>query len=162
MIFKLLNQVNFTEINKLVEEGNIDLTQANEFGNTPLHVACKVRDKGNVELVKLFLNSGLEFDINAEGIDGFTPLQYAVSSGNNEIVKVLLENGASVNKPDNSGATPIMNAVAQYDNDDSVIKTLLENGADTSIANNYDITLFKLLDMPKNKAVKPLFEKIND
>ncbi len=158
MIFKLLAQNNYTEIKMLLEGGGVDLIQKNAFGNTPLHEACMINDKGNPDIVRLFLESGLEYDINAQGVDGFTPLQYAVSKRNNTIVELLLERGAQVDKPDAGGNTPLFNAVMGFVGDDQVVKTLLDNGADPGIANNHGITVSKLLDMPKNEAIRHLFD----
>jgi ankyrin repeat protein len=63
-----------------------------------------------------------------------TPLQYAVESGFTEIVKLLIENGADLNKSNNDGCTPL-HLAATYGHLE-VIKLLIENGADIHKSDN--------------------------
>jgi ankyrin repeat protein len=61
--------------------------------NTPLHVACYQGYLADVQL--LIEQPGVE--LNEIDIDGYTPLMWAVSKGNKEIVGVLLAKGANPN-----------------------------------------------------------------
>lgn len=87
---------------------------------------CK---KGNVAEVKRLITSG-KIDINKMAdISGPTPLMWASSYGQLEVVKILIENGADVNMKDGANWTALTcSAKKGYD---SVVKFLLEHGAET-------------------------------
>lgn len=55
----------------------------------PLHVACT---RGSLEEATILVENGA--DINGIGDMGYTPLHYAVASGNSELIKYLLSKGA--------------------------------------------------------------------
>jgi len=55
-------------------------------------VLLSIVSSGDLELTKWFLNQG--FDANGKGLIGMTPLKKAVSNGDLEIVKLLVESGA--------------------------------------------------------------------
>ena len=57
----------------------------------------------------------------------YTPLTLAIWSGNNELVKYLIEQGADVNFPSRYGKTPLMTAVEE--GSIPIVRTLLENDA---------------------------------
>ena len=61
----------------------------NFFGQNLLHFACKINDIGMVRKV-LFLN----LDINHQDTFGKTPLMIATTCKNEEILQILLEQGA--------------------------------------------------------------------
>ncbi|WP_426473900.1 ankyrin repeat domain-containing protein [Chryseobacterium balustinum] len=44
------------ELIAVLKEGNVDLFQKNEFGNTALHIACNPIYNTNVEIIKLLLS----------------------------------------------------------------------------------------------------------
>ena len=52
-------------------------------------------------------------DINKENIYGETPLFHACLSGNNEVVKYLIEQGADLNKVDSYYLKPIIMEMKQ-------------------------------------------------
>lgn len=80
---------------------------------------------------------------------GNSPLMQAVKAARTEymfeLIKLLLENGALVNKQNNMGSTPLMYA-ARYsnhikgNNDNEIIKLLLDKGADPNIQDMYGWT----------------------
>jgi len=60
----------------------------------------------NIEAVKQHIAAGR--DLNAKSSStGFTPLPYAASWGHEEIVELLIANGADVNAKDADGLTPL-------------------------------------------------------
>jgi ankyrin repeat protein len=72
-------------------------------------------------------------DVNKRGVDGGTPLQYAVYDGNVAEVRRLLKAGANVSLANKYGATP-MGLAAETGNTE-IIKLLLEAGANADSPN---------------------------
>lgn len=68
-------------------------------GESALHLAVT---SGNVEIVKILIEQGC--DVNAQTIDGITPLFLAQRENNVEIIGFLLENGASKSLPTSAAA----------------------------------------------------------
>lgn len=63
---------------------------------------------GSLEHVKYLSNPGV---INEPGAKGYTPLHYAASGNEPEIVKYLLEHGADVDGCQSSGPSPLIKAL---------------------------------------------------
>lgn len=98
---------------------------------TDIHTAAW---KGNVELVKLFLdseNSLRDASDTSEYGAGWTPLQYASYQGHIEVVRELLSRGANVNRTNDFGFTALFYAAQMAHCD--VCEVLIEAGADLSI-----------------------------
>lgn len=159
MIFKIIIKDQLDELIEILKNENIDLFQKNEFGNTPLHVACHSIDAINVDIVELLLKYPL--DINARGIDDCTPLYYAVGKSDPNVVTILIDKGADLNIPDKDGNTPLMNATDMFDGDDTIIRLLLENGADPYLKNNYGVSVYRILEAPRNESIRALFPTEN-
>ncbi|KAJ5339104.1 ankyrin [Penicillium brevicompactum] len=68
-----------------------DQSVSNKINNTALHLASSA-DKENIDVVKILLEKA---SLEAENIDGRTPLLSACRNGNTGIVQLLLESGAS-------------------------------------------------------------------
>ncbi|KJA26065.1 hypothetical protein HYPSUDRAFT_347469 [Hypholoma sublateritium FD-334 SS-4] len=62
-----------------------DLNALDEFGYAPIHLAC---DRGNVEVVKILLERGV--DLAIKDPDDLTPLELSQEAGHNEIEKLLV------------------------------------------------------------------------
>lgn len=62
----------------------------NDFQDTPLHTVCSW---GDIESVRKLIESGA--DIDAKGDQGATPIFNAINSKNEDLVKYLLQQGAS-------------------------------------------------------------------
>ena len=108
-----------------------DIHATDEFGNTPLHMACK--KTGNAENVNSILTAGA--DIHTTNNDGNTPLYLACrNTGNTETVKVLLTAGADIHTKNKNGNTPLHLACRKTDNTETV-KVLLTAGADIHTKN---------------------------
>ena len=95
--------------------------------------------KGNLERIKqLIINK--ELDVNESDKDSHysssrdTPLCWAIFYKNHEAAKLLLENGADINKTDRYGYTPLHIACGRGRVDS--VKFLLDNGADPNIASD--------------------------
>ena len=82
---------------------------------------------GNVEGMRILLSSGL-LNVNCRsGVLRTTPLHLAAEYGHKDVVKILLEAEAIVEKVDTYGWTPLQRALSNGHND--VVKVLLNKGA---------------------------------
>ena len=61
---------------------------------------------GNANTVLKLLQQGA--DVNAQDIDGLTPLSLAAGNGHTEVAQLLIQNHADVNAKDNYGETPLI------------------------------------------------------
>lgn len=73
--------------------------------DTELHLA--VQDGASASRIKSLIASGKVIDVNARNPAGCSALLLAAQAGNDEIVKVLLANGADPRLKDTSGNTPL-------------------------------------------------------
>ncbi len=123
------------------------------FGDTPLHFAVSLQ---NPCMVRLLLgHSALVDSVNNYGA---TPLHYAISSsGNEEIVSVLLDAHADINKKDDNGWTAVH--LAAVSDLSSLVRLIVERGADLHALNEDDDTAFHLAFMRgKINSVRSLLE----
>jgi Ankyrin repeats (3 copies) len=63
-------------------------------------------------------------------LEGITPLQYAIRTGDSQIVKILIENGAKVDAPGAQGIVPL--EAAMRENNPDIVEMLLKAGAGVS------------------------------
>jgi uncharacterized protein len=114
----------------LVNAPNIDLNAITADGETPLMMAVFT---GQTELAILMIDKGA--DVNKPG---WTPLHYAVTSANVQLIKVLLENHAYIDAESPNKTTPLM--MAAHYGSPGAVKLLLEEGADVSLRNDVGLT----------------------
>jgi ankyrin repeat protein len=142
----------------LLEAGAKINARATDTGETPLMNAVT---RGHVAIVKLLLEKGADvapknrFDFNAftsavaagktdiagmlldagakpeEGASGLTPLQFAASAGNVEMIRFLVKRGANVNYGvKNGGQTALLSAI--YGAHPEAVEALIELKADVN------------------------------
>ena len=107
---------------------------------SPFFIAC---GKGCVEIVKYMINvckpnlelKGSYYHGPNESIHKVTPLWLAAVSGQLEIVKILIQNGANINSVSNSGSTPVRSAC--FMSHLEIVKLLVENKADIQMTSNF-------------------------
>ena len=100
-------------VQDVVEFLGIDLTSVNQrgiFGNSPLAI---VAGWGDVEAVKLLVAAGADVSLKVEG--GDTALHRAIAFGRGDVVKLLIENGASATDHNDDGWSPRELALSQGD-----------------------------------------------
>lgn len=114
----------------LIQAPGIHLNQLNKAGESPLMIAAL---KGETPIAKELIKQGAAIDK-----DGWTPLHYAVTGEDLDIVKLLLSYGVNVNARSPNGTTPLMMA-ARYGNEAGA-KLLLEHGADPTLKNQLGLT----------------------
>jgi len=100
----------YLEILQMTLAAGADLKRYNRFGGTALIPAC---ERGHVEVVKELLKT--KIDIDHVNRLGWTCLLEAIllSDGgprHQEIVRLLVEAGANVNRADSNGVTPLQHA----------------------------------------------------
>lgn len=99
-----------------------------------IHIASA---KGHIECLKQFLvldNLGL--NKTCEPGDG--PLHIASMEGHLEVIKLLLDNGAEINKPTDYGVTALDHSC--YFNDYDCVQLLLDRGADPNLFDDDNLT----------------------
>ncbi|CAG5126700.1 unnamed protein product [Candidula unifasciata] len=98
---------------------------------TPMH-ACTLR--GARKLVKLALKAGVDANLEMGMPDGLpgrcTPLHLAAHRGDVSILQLLVQNGALLDKQDDTNCTPLYYALRRGNT--LVAKKLLKYGADSS------------------------------
>ena len=97
------------------------------------------------ELIKSIIKQG-GAGIKKSNAHNITPLQYAINGKNNELIKLLIENGIDVNTKTQSG-DPILHLVI---NDLELAEFLIEKGADVNARDRYEKTALHLAAQNNN------------
>jgi hypothetical protein len=108
----------------------LDVNAVNEAGETPLMMAAL---RGNLTWAYKLLGRGARAHQ-----DGWSPLHYAATGPEPELVRLLLDKGAPVDARSPNGSTPLMMA-ARYGSDASV-ELLLARGADPRLRNQRQLS----------------------
>lgn len=93
---------------------------------------------GDIQTVVELIDEGKNVDtehcvyVDTGIVEGLTPLMGAARNGHQDILVLLLNNGASVNKQDSLGWTALLYAT-HYDHFD-IVKTLIDCGADVNVS----------------------------
>lgn len=119
-----------------------DAAQANSYsadGFTALHFAAYF---GQPAAATLLLARGADIAAVAKNPTMVMPLHSAVSSGNAEVTRELLQHGAPVNARQQHGWTPL-HAAAQNGNLE-ILELLLQSGADPALKNEEGVTALDL------------------
>lgn len=99
----------------------------------------KAAEKGNLKIVKLLLESGV--DINEKLCDREeNPLMKTAAFGKIEVIKYLLEKGADITARDDRGNTALLYAASM--GEDEAVKALLYHGAHINEKNNLNWNAF--------------------
>ena len=106
----------------LLIERNVSVTKKDLHSRQPLHMACQM---GNYELVALLLRSSL-IQINAVDDCNRNCLFYAISSGNEKLVDLLVQNRVQIKIRDSVGDTPLHAAVQHRSNALELTRCLLK------------------------------------
>ncbi|HRX15046.1 MAG TPA: ankyrin repeat domain-containing protein [Spirochaetota bacterium] len=109
-----MTEKGFTPVERASYRGHIDVVKylvakgadesiATVSGDTPLHMAAFA---GHVEIVKFFATRD-KFDVNVVETRGYTALHYAAFKNRQDVVAVLLENGADATIASADGITAL-------------------------------------------------------
>jgi ankyrin repeat protein len=122
------------EVKRLVAQGADVTVTDGDKSLTPLGEAAH---KGHAEIVKFLLANGAAVD---KAADNYTPLYYAVWSGDEATVKALIAAGANVNVlPSEKDFPPLVFAIWEHDAD--IVRLLLDAGADTKVKTGANINI---------------------
>ena len=104
---------------------------AGSMDGTLLHRACAPTSTNAAQMVRLLLRRGAA--VNPEPQPARSPLHWAASTGNVEVMDLLLEAGAVVDVRDERGSTPLMRCCFS-DHAAPAVARLLAAGADPNAA----------------------------
>jgi len=105
---------------------------------------------GGIDTVKQMLEDGADVNACAPG-SSWTALHAAAGEGRANIVEVLLEHGADINRQSDRGNTPLHLAALWGRNE--VVKLLLASGADVTIRNDEGQTPKELAQSEETAAL---------
>lgn len=165
-ILYLLSRNELNEFNRLLEHSKGEINQPNRFGQTILDKAFQYSSIETIQsLINAGAEFGpalkstkmtplmyaIEFgkdalipsliqpaEINQENYYGNTPLILAIRKGDLNLVKTLVEKGASVNQKNYLGNTPVGYAVVNKQA--NILHFLIQKGANVNIPNKYGST----------------------
>ena len=126
-----IKQGNLDEVKRLLTDNQIDVKSLK--GNIQFNLLDMATNSGHFDLVKYFLEQGIEINIAEES--GRIALHYAVWHGKTDIAYYLIDHGADVNAVyrANGGLTPLCCAAEYGDLD--LVKYLVSHGADIHYKN---------------------------
>lgn len=102
---------NYNIANMLLKDSRIDVAKRNKSGGSSLLAAIIFEREFSDEKIRIILSSLLmtkKFNINEKDNSGFTPLIWAVWTGNENVVQLLIGYGADINEKDYRGRTALM------------------------------------------------------
>lgn len=133
------------EAKVLVAQNPEIINTPNEYGFSPLILACY---NGNIKMVYFLIEQKAVINyISQEG----TALMGATVKGNEQLVALLLENGADTNLTNQDGITALMYAV-QFKNP-KIIKLLLQHNANKTLVDNEGRTAFEYAVFTKQDEI---------
>ncbi|GAL84849.1 ankyrin repeat protein [Sporocytophaga myxococcoides] len=100
MHYNLSNYGHCKNVNMFLTRKNIDVNLRNKASQTPILLTL------DNDVIKKLIALGA--DVNVQDYSGKTPLHYACSKNDPELVDLLLSSGANVNIKDSLGLTPLI------------------------------------------------------
>ena len=160
LLHKCIKYYNIDSFFYFLEHGH-SLNEADQYGNTCLHYACRI---GHFPFVQ-YLIEQKRASIEAKNKEQATPLHDAILSGL-PFVKYLIEKGANIKTTDNYERTPLH--IAACCGNTEVVRYLLSKGAskyavDKSRKTPYDSACeFMSSDKSQREAIKQLLKCVID
>ena len=128
------------EVSRILLEHGADVSLQNQSGNVPLHFVSDLgnKDEGERLVLARLLLAGSCMDVNAQAMDGGTPLHRASYNRRPKIVQLLLANGANAHVEDAQGRKPLHHLSPHLNDVDPqdvtrVTQLLLEQGVDVNV-----------------------------
>ncbi len=126
---------NYNELKKLIT-GGANLNETDEDGSNALMHAILAED-ADTKMVRFLIDAGIDVKTH-DGDQKWTALHFAARDQLQDIVEILLENGADPNAVECFGNTPIARCLNVSPPNLNIIKLLLKHGAEPNKKNNYD------------------------
>lgn len=136
-LFKAILNADIEKINQLVNKGNLDIWIGKKESQTtsPLHKAVRA---DLLEACRLFIEKGMDPDIQDLKQNRETPLYVAASEGKFQIMKLLLEHKANPNFKNENGLTPMFASASE--GSVACLELLIQYGGDVNTKDSYDET----------------------
>lgn len=115
------------EVEKLLM--NEDFSLPHRSGVYPIHEICAAP----YNLVDFAIARGA--NVNVRDSEGYTPLDIAISRGDELNVDALIRNGADIEERDRYGNNPLLSAVLRGPAGYGMVEKLLKSGADPDVKN---------------------------
>jgi ankyrin repeat protein len=150
-------------VRKLIARGaNLDAS----FGRPPTTALSIAFRKGFKNIARCLLESGADPNVSIETPSdppeqqGVTPLIYAASAGDMEMLRALVDHKADLNFPKADGLTPLM--VAAFSGQAQAVKLLVEGGADINVTHSLNPSKkFNALDLAAAKGHRQVVEYLS-
>lgn len=143
--FDIARNGSVEQISDLYEKDNTIINSKNDFGFTPLILACY---KGNNKVVSFLLEK--KADINYVSDEG-TALMAAVVKGNIALVELLINHNANLDLTNSNGTTALMYAVKF--NNYEITKLLIEHKSNKTILDKEGKTAFEYAVFSNNEKI---------
>lgn len=140
----------FKSAELLLTQAQLDVDAANPSKETALMMAAL---KGHPDWCRRLIERGARIDR-----EGWTPLHYAATGPQPEVVALLLERSAAVDARAPNGNTPLMMA-ALYGKEESV-RLLLSHGADPTLRNRQQRTAAEMARAAGRDFLVPALERM--
>ncbi len=139
----------------LVSSATCNIFGAAELNYQPL---CNAIARRDTQAARTFIEKNGEMDIDYPLNDrGHTPLQMAALSGNEELARLFLDNGANIEaKTMTMGYTPLLCAAMK--GHFNLISFLLNRGADVNAANQHGSALHMAVYFRRRDNIRLLLE----
>lgn len=126
--------------------------------DTLLTLSLEYFEEHSFELAQSLISKGA--DVNLPGKYGMTPLMLAVASGNVDLVKLMLDNGAkkSINARDQKDKDTAL-IIAVLVNDIDIVRMLLESGSSVKVRDVDGLTPVMLCDEDSDPEILRLLIK---
>jgi len=132
----------------LLASPKLNVDAANAVGETPLMMAAL---QGRLDWARKLIDRGAKVQK-----PGWSPVHYAATGPNTELLAMLLDRGADINARAPDMNTPLMMAV-RFGPEDSV-KLLVRRGAEKSYINERNLTAAELARHADKRWLLPLLE----
>jgi uncharacterized protein len=126
----------------------LNVDAANAMGETPLMMAAL---KGRLDWAKKLIERGAKVQK-----PGWSPLHYAATGPNTELLALLLDRGADINALAPNQNTPLMMA-ARYGTEENV-KLLLQRGANKTLINDRNLSAADMAKTSERSWLVPLLQ----
>lgn len=137
----------------LLTEGKSNVNIPNKQGDHVLDIAVQRND---IEWVSLLLKHGADTRLRGARPQGQYPLHVACSTGNLDLVLLLLENGGQFEEKDLFGITPLM--VASFHGHVEIVRLLMNHGCHLWLVDQHGKTAIEYALQKKHDLVVTLLE----